>query len=72
MMQKGTTREYEDEDRQIPDDHLGFHSEPSRLVVIIICTTSVLFIASAVNGLVTLNITHFSSEFGLNRGVEVW
>jgi hypothetical protein len=71
MMQKGTTREYEYEDRQIPDDHPGFHSESSGLVIII-CTTSVLFIASAVNGLVTLNIVQFSSEFGLNRGVEIW
>ncbi|KAJ5210461.1 hypothetical protein N7491_010267 [Penicillium cf. griseofulvum] len=69
MMPKG--REYE-EDPQIPEDHLGFHPATSHGLAIIICTTSVLFLASAVNGLIALNITQFSSEFGLDPGVETW
>ncbi|KAJ5372299.1 hypothetical protein N7517_004305 [Penicillium concentricum] len=77
MMRKGRgLSEYECLDlRQNPEDQplLGFHSEPDpHGLAIIICTTSVLFIASAVNGLVTLNITRFSSEFDLDPGVELW
>ncbi|OQE09581.1 hypothetical protein PENVUL_c006G02682 [Penicillium vulpinum] len=83
MMHKDrlTLSEYEClDDLQIPEDQplLGTpftHSETTGShhgLVIVICTTSILFIASAVNGLVTLNITKFSSEFGLDPGVELW
>ncbi|KAJ5592821.1 hypothetical protein N7537_009725 [Penicillium hordei] len=62
---------------RIPEDQplLGSPSARSDThshgLAIIICTTSVLFIASAVNGLVTLNIIQFSSEFRLDPGVEL-
>jgi hypothetical protein len=83
MMQKGRLdlSEYEcleDDLRQVPEDQplLGSpptHStNPQHGLSIITCTASVLFISSAVNGLVTLNITQFSSEFGLDPGVELW
>ncbi|KAJ5252295.1 hypothetical protein N7489_002705 [Penicillium chrysogenum] len=82
-MQKGRLdlSEYEcleDDLRQVPEDQplLGSppaHStNPQHGLPIITCTASVLFISSAVNGLVTLNITQFSSEFGLDPGVELW
>ncbi|KAJ5830818.1 uncharacterized protein N7525_009071 [Penicillium rubens] len=82
-MQKGRLdlSEYEcleDDLRQVPEDQplLGSpptHStNPQHGLSIITCTASVLFISSAVNGLVTLNITQFSSEFGLDPGVELW
>lgn len=53
-----------------PFTHSETHSQHG--LAIIICTASILFIASAVNGLVTLNITQLSSEFGLDPGVELW
>ncbi|KAJ5472626.1 hypothetical protein N7530_006627 [Penicillium desertorum] len=46
-------------------------TNPQHELAIITCTASVLFISSAVNSLVTLNITQFSSEFSLDPGVEL-
>ncbi|KAJ5816723.1 hypothetical protein N7447_008956 [Penicillium robsamsonii] len=72
-MRQGRLSEYEGlNDLRVPEDQplLGFHSENG--LPILICTASVLFIASAVNSLVTLNITQFSSEFDLDPGVEIW
>lgn len=65
------------DDLQIPEDQPLLGSLPrsdthSHGLAIIICTASVLFIACALNGLVTLNITQFSSEFGLGPGIELW
>ncbi|KAJ5154258.1 uncharacterized protein N7500_009697 [Penicillium coprophilum] len=72
-MRKGSISEYDclDDLRQIAEDQ-PLLSLSENGFAIIFCTTSVLFIASAVNGLVTLNITQFSSEFNSNPGVEVW
>ena len=88
MMQKGRLdlvskyqrlERLEDDPRHVPEDQplLGppsthSNTNPQHGLAIITCTASVLFIASAVNSLVTLNITQFSSEFGLNPGVELW
>lgn len=67
------------DDPQIPEDqpllgspftHSETHSQHG--LTIITCTASVLFIASAINNLVALNITQHSSEFGLDPGVELW
>ncbi|KAJ5192795.1 hypothetical protein N7449_008937 [Penicillium cf. viridicatum] len=81
-MQKGThnlVSEYQClDDLRIPEDQPLLRSAFTRSdthshgLAIIICTASVLFIASAVNGLVTLNIIQSSSEFGLDPGVELW
>jgi hypothetical protein len=81
-MQKGRLdlSKYEclDDVRHVPEDQplLGppsTHStNPQHGLAIITCTASVLFISSAVNSLVTLNITQFSSEFSLDPGVELW
>ncbi|CAG8905541.1 unnamed protein product [Penicillium egyptiacum] len=85
MMQKARLNgvsEYEcleDDLRQIPEDQPLLRSpsthpntNPQHGLAIITCSALVLFIAAAVNGLVTLNITQFSSEFGLDPGVELW
>lgn len=82
MMQKGRPNlvsEYQClDDLQIPEDQplLGSpftrSDTHSRGLAIIVCTAAVLFIPSAVNGLVTLNITQLSSEFELDPGVELW
>ncbi|OQD69288.1 hypothetical protein PENPOL_c002G05025 [Penicillium polonicum] len=82
MMQKGRhnlVSKYQClDDLQIPEDQPLLGSPFTRSdthshgLAIIICTASVLFLASATNGLVTLNIIQFSSEFGLDRGVELW
>ncbi|KAF9252963.1 hypothetical protein CBS147339_1468 [Penicillium roqueforti] len=53
-----------------PFTHSETHSQHG--LTIITCTASVLFIASAINNLVALNITQHSSEFGLDPGVELW
>lgn len=82
MMQKGRhplVSEYQClDDLRIPEDQPLLGSPFTRSdthshgLAIIICTASVLFIASAINSLVTLNITQLSSEFGLDPGVELW
>ncbi|CAG7951074.1 unnamed protein product [Penicillium nalgiovense] len=82
MMQKDrldlSKNEYLEDLRQVPEDQplLGSPStnstNPQHGLAIITCTASVLFISSAVNGLITLDITQFSSEFGLDPGVELW
>lgn len=82
MMQKGRhplVSEYQClDDLRVPEDQPLLGSPFTRSdthshgLAIIICTASVLFIASAINSLVTLNITQLSSEFGLDPGVELW